>query len=133
MKTKINLLLALFIFTQYLFAQNAVEQSMVIESVKEGKHIYAIDGTHLLEEQEAEVAKFLRENPDYFEKAKLNKTSAWNFNVGDTRTWFAVDFTTNINYNAPSTCRAVGTHCYVFVEDSQWGNRVTQSQVDGGF
>ena len=128
MKTKITLLVTLFIFTQYLFAQQAVEESMVVEEKE--KHIYGIDGTHLLEKQDAEVAQFLRENPDYFEKVKLNKTSAWDFNVGDTRTWIAVNFTTNANYNVASTCRAVGTHCYVFVENTQWGNRVTQATVD---
>jgi hypothetical protein len=132
MKIKITLLLALFIITQYLFAQQAIEINQIAESMVKEKNTYPIDGTHLLEERDAEVAKFLRENPDYFEKQRLNKTSAWNFNVGDTRTWSAVNMAVSSrpNYSVPSTCRAVGTHCYIFVENSQWNNRVTQTEVN---
>jgi hypothetical protein len=122
MKIKITLLLVLFIFTQYLFAQQAVD--IVTE-----KSNYRIDGTHLLEERNAEVAKFLRENPDYSEKAKLKKTNAWNFKVGDTKTWTAFNFRYNRSENVPSTCRGVGNHCYVFVfnEILHW---ITQRVAD---
>jgi len=29
-----------------------------------------------------------------------------------------------------TTCRAVGTHCYVFVQDSEWGTKVNLTQVN---
>ncbi|MBM4171885.1 MAG: T9SS type A sorting domain-containing protein [Ignavibacteria bacterium] len=57
--------------------------------------------------------------------------SAWNFTVGSTRSWFASNFENNQFYSVPSTCRAVGTNCYIFVEDALWTNgRVDQPAVD---
>ncbi len=29
-----------------------------------------------------------------------------------------------------ATCRAVGEHCYVYVEDAEWGTHITQTEVD---
>lgn len=107
--------------------------SQIIEKIeKENKGIsYPIDGTHLLWKEDEEVSKFLRENPDYFDKIKLNKKSAWNFTVGSTKSWYAVDFTNNNKqYQTNSTCRAVGTNCYIFVEDAIWNTRVNQAAVD---
>ncbi|NJD21157.1 MAG: T9SS type A sorting domain-containing protein [Melioribacter sp.] len=70
---------------------------------------------------------------------KVNKT-AWNFSVGSkgpySSGWWAADLRTGASpsfYIVPSTCRAVGVNCYIFVEDSSWvdiNNKVNQTVVD---
>ncbi len=61
---------------------------------------------------------------------QLNDTR--NYIVGETKTFWrwnlAVMPPTWIQ--APSTCRAVGEHCYVFVADSEWNTHITQANVD---
>ena len=64
----------------------------------------------------------------------LQKTSSWNFIVGSTHNWTAIN-ESNPNQitseTVHSTCRKVGTHCYIFVEDSIWANgRVNQNAID---
>ena len=123
-KTSTILFLLQFIAVSFLFAQKT-------EKIAKETYSYPIDGTHLLEKEDAEVASFLKANPDYFEKVKLNKTAAWNFSVGTTKSWSAVDFTNNNNrYTTNTTCRAVGDKCYIFVENDMWTTRVTQAAVD---
>jgi len=77
------------------------------------------------------------ENPGILTGALLQKRTAWSFTVGSTYSWYADDLTsTNPDPNArrylvPSTCRAVGPNCYVFVEDQSWTDgRVNQAVVD---
>ena len=66
----------------------------------------------------------------------LQKTAAWNFQVGLTHNWSAINESGQgaSSETVHSTCRKVGTHCYVFVEDSLWLNgkttQVTQAAVD---
>jgi len=59
---------------------------------------------------------------------------AWSFTLGSPHSWYASDLTSGTStpfYSVPSTCRAVGDNCYVFVEDSSWTNgRVNQDAVD---
>jgi hypothetical protein len=64
---------------------------------------------------------------------QLRKTAAWNFTVGQTHSWWATNQATSslFEYQVPSTCKAVGINCYIFVEDSLWNNnRVDQAAVD---
>jgi hypothetical protein len=125
MKKILTLLFVLqFVSVSFLFAQKT-------ENVAKESKSYPIDGTHLLWNEDAQVAEFLKANPDYFAKARLNKTTAWNFNIGTTRTWSAVDFSNNNSrYTINTTCRAVGEKCYIFVEDAVWNSRVNQVAVD---
>ena len=63
------------------------------------------------------------------EPAQLKKATA--YNVGDKKNIWSSNFVTNQFYLSPSTCRAVGSNCYIFVEDSMWTtDRVGQSAVD---
>jgi hypothetical protein len=84
-----------------------------------------------LQEREQSVRAYLRAHPEAKTAARLAKTN-WSFVVGSTKTWYADDLTTSsTRYQVATTCRAVGTHCYVFVEDASWtGGRVTQANVD---
>ncbi len=88
----------------------------------------AICGAPFLREQEQEALNYLAQHPE-LAQANLQKT-AWNFTVGSQKTWYANDFRTNQRYLASSTCRAVGTRCYIFVEDAVWLDRVNQAAVD---
>ncbi|MCF8261304.1 MAG: T9SS type A sorting domain-containing protein [Melioribacteraceae bacterium] len=92
---------------------------------------YQIDARHFLAKKDVLITNFLKENPNYFQEIKLKKKTAWNFSVGSTKSWFAEDLTKNDGtYSVPSTCRAVGTNCYIFVENSIWNTRVTQANVN---
>ena len=91
---------------------------------------YPIPGSHLLWKQEQKVREFLRDHPDAMQQHALRKGAAWGFSVGSTHNWYADDFTNDSRYVVASTCRAVGTNCYIFVEDINWGTKVTQAVVD---
>jgi len=90
----------------------------------------AICGAPFMREQEQEALKYLEQHPE-LAQLKLQKT-AWNFTVGSQKSWYADDLRTRPSprYLVPSTCRAVGTRCYIFVEDALWLDNVTQAAVD---
>ena len=50
-------------------------------------------------------------------------------NIGFQRTFFAVDFAKKQQYTINATLRASGTHCYIFVEDTEWQENVTALTV----
>jgi len=66
------------------------------------------------------------------QQAYKQQNNTRDYAVGDTRTFWrwnlAVMPPTWIQ--TPSTCRAVGEHCYVFVADSDWNSHMTQANVD---
>ncbi|MGK9476562.1 FlgD immunoglobulin-like domain containing protein [Melioribacter sp. OK-6-Me] len=77
------------------------------------------------------LEKFSKANGIDFSKIEpqrtLKKSSMWGFTVGSKHTWTASDLENNNFYNVPSTCRAVGNNCYIFVEDALW-NKETVDQ-----
>ncbi len=132
-KTQFTILLILM-FQIILNAQIISETQMQIIQNETGSiESYPIPGSHVLREKEEMVAEYYARHPE-LQINRLAKT-AWNFTVGSTYTWWA-DYLADSDsgdqqYQVPSTCRAVGNHCYVFVEDAVWGtNRVDQSAVD---
>ena len=122
-----KLVILLTIFTFAASAQNIFRKA---PSTGELPKSYPIDGSHLLWKQDIEVAQWIKAHPDYFNKTKLAKTSSWGFSVGSTHAWYAYNFTTSTYDYINSTCRGIGNHCYVFVQDSQWGSKVNQNAVD---
>jgi hypothetical protein len=91
----------------------------------------AIPGCRVLWKEEQAIQRYVRQHPEVLTTTGIAKRTAWNFQVGDTKAWWATNLVTNTEYQVPSTCRAVGTHAYYFVEDSLWKNgRVAQPQVD---
>ncbi len=122
----------IFLLTIF-FAISVLAQSVQVQKATEGNDVqsYAIDARPFLEETEKEVTEYLKENPNYFEEQKLQKTTAWNFTVGTTKEWHARDSGENQWYKVASTCRAVGINCYIFVEDAIWGTHANQVAVDG--
>lgn len=91
---------------------------------------YPIDGTPFLQKQYQQAAEFMRAHPEFGQKAKLEKAAAWNFTVGTSKSWWVYNAAADNYYQDASTCRSVGTHCYIFVEDSLWNVRVNQAAVD---
>ncbi len=123
----------LFCVSASLFGQQE-QLSPQEKSLDRKEGIYGFPGSHLLRQEELKLLQYLREHPE-LQQPSLMKRTAWNFQVGDkgpiqSSGWWATDLQSNTEYLVPSTCRAVGTNCYIFVEDTQWGTRVTQAVVD---
>ncbi len=89
----------------------------------------AVTGCRYLWDEYKRLAKYAQAHPEVLLTRKAAEP-AWNFEVGSQYSWWARNFTTSSYYQTASTCRAKGSNCYVFVEDSLWNVRVTQAQVD---
>ncbi len=122
-------------FCSYIVVFNIYGQSAQLfnSSIMENEQVksYKIDASERLEN----FSKAL--GIDYSKLGKpannLLKTSAWNFTVGSQKNWNASDLSVGSSsfYSVPSTCRKVGTNCYIFVEDAVWTNgRVTIDAVN---
>ena len=119
--------LLFFIFFTTSFAQNFKASKIVDEnSVKS----YPIDGSHLLEAENKEVSEYFNSHPDAILQQTLRKTQDWGFTVGTQKTFYAYNFDTSTRYSTNFTCRAVGSKCYVLVEDAVWITDVDQAAVD---
>ena len=105
-----------------------------VSAVSEKRLSEAIPGSHVLRHVEEQIQAYLQTHPESRPEHLLKRPSSWGFQVGDTRAWWATDLVLDEEYQVPSTCRAVGQHCYIFVEDALWeagGNgRVTRAAVD---
>jgi hypothetical protein len=93
-----------------------------------GSGIRPLPGSHFLWKKEQALKEYLSQHPEL--RIRPLRKEAWSFNVGVTHSWYAIDFNDYSAYLVPSTCRAVGVNCYVFVEDAIWGEQVTQASVD---
>ncbi len=62
---------------------------------------------------------------------EIKKPSGPPFSVGDTFSFWAFDLTSMPpeQIQVPATCRGVGEHCYVFVDDEEWGVHMDSSDV----
>jgi len=135
MKKILRLLwLILLCFTVSSTAGNdKIKKDLVKESYE--KHFPNRYDSHRLRSYKEKLRNYLREHPEAYQPNRLLKKTAWNFQVGESHTWWAHNIETDTDYQTETTCRAVGKYCYIFVEDSQWeqsGNgRVTQTAVDG--
>ena len=126
---KIYLPILFFVFT-ISFAQTRMTMQKVNESAVSAQESYPVDVRPYLERFNKANGIDEKKIGEEFQQSILHKTSAWNFTVGSTKNWIASDFRDNTFYSTPATCRAVGTHCYIFVEDSLWTTRVNQTVVD---
>ncbi|MDE0300372.1 MAG: hypothetical protein OXN17_17175 [Candidatus Poribacteria bacterium] len=50
--------------------------------------------------------------------------------LGDRHSFFSVDVRTQEQYIVPATLRAIGEFCYLYVEDSQWGQTVKRETLE---
>jgi hypothetical protein len=91
---------------------------------------YPLCGSLLLHDQEQWLLQYAAKHPEAV-ITRLPATAAWGFTVGSTHAWYAHDYVASKEYLTNSTCRGVGIHCYIFVEDSMWTTgRVNQNVVD---
>ena len=124
-------LIAIMLLSTIISFTGLAQIKYQLNKVKEtNTQSYPIDGTPLLRQQDLKVAQYLKAHPEELAKMKLRKTASWGFTVGSKHSWYAYNFVKQSSYSVSSTCRSVGTHCYIFVEDSLWGNRVNQAAVD---
>ncbi len=115
------------------YGYNGFAQSLIKKNIQREPAIksYPIGGSILLQKQIKETAAYIKSHPDMISKMRLRKTTAWNFTVGSTKSWWSYNYSTSSYYQVPSTCRGVGKYCYVFVENTSWTNgKVNQAAVD---
>lgn len=92
---------------------------------------YPMDGTPFLQRQYNLATEYNRTHSEWSQRTSLQKVATWGFGVGSKKAWWVYSIAGGSYYPDSSTCRKVGTHCYIFVEDSLWTNgRVTQAAVD---
>ena len=134
---KVSLLLVLTVFiltNSFSYAQKKITftQSETLQKESEtavSLQSYRIDPQPLLQK----IYEKIGFDPAKVKKVNSLRKAAWAFQVGSQVSWWAGSFKTGANpvfYKTPSTCRAVGTHCYIFVEDAIWGTSVDQAGVD---
>jgi hypothetical protein len=128
--TRFTRLPALFMLCLLPFAVYSQRMTVTHKVSTVQPELYPVPGSHLLEQENKKVREYVALHPEALVRSSLQKTTAWNFSVGDTRTWKSQNIKTGVFYDVPSTCRAVGTHCYMFVEDEVWGAGVTQDAVN---
>lgn len=132
MKRALLLVSIIFCIQYTIFAQEVktiAREAFIQETIQEES--YPIPGSHFLREKEQKILEYFKQHPEAKRLAKPRST-AWNFTVGSTYDWWADSLIDGAGqYQVPSTCRAVGTNCYIFVEDAVWGtDQVNQDAVN---
>jgi hypothetical protein len=142
MKNKLFILTIslLFVFSHTLFAQLQIKSVPIAPENESANTILKtkssrpqkMDAAPLLEKFSKGIGFDQTKQPT---TTSLKKTN-WTFTVGSTYSWYSADMASYVSGEGykfdevPSTCRAVGEHCYVFVEDAIWGTNVNQTAVD---
>ncbi|MBN1399049.1 MAG: T9SS type A sorting domain-containing protein [Bacteroidetes bacterium] len=136
-----KILFTLQIALLVIYTCTAQQKSGLIKNYQSQKtdtdsKMYPIPGSHILnkfwKEDLAKLRANKKSNTSELALRKMNKPP-WNFSVGQAYEWWATNMTDPnalIEYKVPSTCRAVGNNCYIFVEDQLWTSRVNQAAVD---
>ena len=113
-----------------LLSQPAIDKSDVNQAINNVQQkLFPIPGSHLLREKEESIQKYFKQYPNVSKLLKP-RNAVWNFSVGDHQQWWATNLVTYNEYEVSSTCQAIGDHCYIFVEDALWNNRVTENTVN---
>jgi len=131
MKSIKMFLVFLFFVTGLSIAQEKLLMQKDLQEKSSSSESYPVDARPYLERFNKANGIDEKKIGEEMQQLVLRKTTAWNFTVGSTKNWIASDFVGNTFYTTPATCRAVGTNCYIFVEDSLWNTRVNQTVVDG--
>jgi hypothetical protein len=127
--------LGAIVFATMLQAQIYVQPEETSSTLPKSYPIHASD---ILWEKEQQVAEYLKAHPEALQRNALRKTTT--YSVGQTKQWYADDMSGSggARFLVSTTCRAIGTNCYVFVEDASWttdttyskAGKVTQKAVD---
>ena len=135
---KKSFLLFVLISTGILFSTVSAQNRLInniksinlqkAQEVSQNQRPVLIDPQPLLEENFKKIG-FDPASVD-LKAAALRKTQTWGFNVDDKQTWKAYSYKDQTYGDVASTCRAVGSNCYIFVADNIWDEPVTQTAVD---
>ncbi|MEW6652356.1 MAG: T9SS type A sorting domain-containing protein [Bacteroidota bacterium] len=130
MKVKLSIILFLFTIAINLNAQFKATLEKAAESAPLEEIVNRLDPQPFIDRfNKANGIDEKKLAAEISTQGVLRKTTA--YNVGDKKNWWASNFVTNLFYQSPSTCRAVGTNCYIFVEDSMWtSGNVNQTIID---
>ncbi|HOV98482.1 MAG TPA: T9SS type A sorting domain-containing protein [Bacteroidota bacterium] len=117
-----------------MFGQTTIKKSATV-SIPEEQNVsssYPIPGSDRLAKRWKVEREKLSASGVRLSVPSLKKSSSFGFTVGAQRSWYATDMSgsSEYEYSVPSTCRAVGTNCYVFAEDASWNTYITQAAVD---
>ncbi len=123
---KKTLLVILLAFTAVTFGQ-AVMPLYENGTMKPAKKLMTSE--EFLKNEKYKTDKLEQMFPNHLQKI-AKKTKSWGFTVGSTHKWFTLNRVTGNYEILSSTCRAIGTNSYIFVEDSLWKTKVTQAAVD---
>ncbi len=128
--------LILFLGLVQIAGAQPAGQSTAAGIQQQPSNITPIPGCMVLHDEEIKLQAYISAHPEVLKAKSLQKRAVWGFSVGSTHSWWA----TNLNpsspnyykeYSVPSTCKAVGTNAYIFVEDSLWAHgKVNQAAVD---
>lgn len=90
--------------------------------------------------QNTQLTEYLEQGKQAYRnniKEKLNRPTENNksiqtYIIGDQRTFwtYSLSVMPPQDIEIPATCRAVGEHSYVFVEDAEWNSSINQTDVD---
>jgi len=131
-KCIIAALLTFFLFIMSsIDAQGQSFKSVSISPEESNKHTPTnrIDGSPMLLKIENDVAKIAQKDPEIFNKMKLEKTTAFNYVVGSTHSFWTLNAAGSY-VQISATCRKVGLHCYLFVADASYNSQFTSTNVD---
>ncbi len=130
---KINVIItqAFIFFISLLQITNAQSSDISKGTSQRPSNLTPIPGCMVLHDEEIRIREYVKAHPEILKSESLQKRAVWGFSVGNAHSWWARNFVTNLEYSVPSTCRAVGTHAYIFVEDSLWVHgKANQAAVD---
>jgi hypothetical protein len=129
MQKRYQIVLSLLALATALVAQAPIMDFKANQNFGRLGERYPLCGAPFCRDEEQAALKYMAQHPEL--RAQQLQKAAWNFVVGSQKPWYSVDFRTGQRYLvSATTCRAVGTNCYIFVEDAVWLDRVTQSAVD---
>ncbi|MEE9190032.1 MAG: T9SS type A sorting domain-containing protein [Candidatus Neomarinimicrobiota bacterium] len=138
--TIITIVLALISGTGTLSGQESNPQAVAIEGFTvQTPESTPLIGSHYLEAKFDMVREYLSDHPE-IRGLKKSLADITEFELGDTKEWWVFDWTKDSDLpesmsQIPTTCRAKGENCYVFVHDEIWAGGsddelVTQAAVD---
>jgi hypothetical protein len=117
---RIVMFFIVFCFSTALYAQTTADSGA-----------YPIPGSHILAPRwKALRAKLGAVNKIQSINAGVHAATL-GYTLGGTTTFYATDLPADTEYSISATCRAIGTNCYVFAEDSTWNaGRITLAAVN---
>ncbi len=121
------LIVAAFLLTNISYSQKLI--SIQKESIDKPQS-YPVPAETYLKALNEQTRKYIAAHPEEIRQMKKTQNTSWNFSVGSTHSWYAVNITNSQFYQVASTCRAIGAHSYIFVADDVWGTTVNQAAVD---